>query len=143
SAALMPGSYCVTSGAGCVPDRDRPPPVMFRGPARGPLASGPGMAVPPVELMTWGVVPPGPRGAAGDADERSGHRPAERNARPLAVRCGKGDPAVRAVAAVVSAHIAAGFPGHGTSTDRPVHLRRSRRHPWAVRGAARLPLVRP
>lgn len=34
--------------------------------------------------MTWGVVSPGPRGAVGDADQRSGHCPARRNARPLA-----------------------------------------------------------
>ncbi|MCX4825943.1 hypothetical protein OG883_40330 [Streptomyces sp. NBC_01142] len=36
--------------------------------------------VPSVEVMTWGVVSPGPWGAVGDADERSGHRLAWRNA---------------------------------------------------------------
>ena len=40
--------------------------------------------VPPVERMTWGVVSPGPGGAVGDADERSGHRPVRRNAGQLA-----------------------------------------------------------
>lgn len=36
------------------------PRYLLRGPARGPLASGPGMAVPPVEPMTCGVVSPSP-----------------------------------------------------------------------------------
>lgn len=30
---------------------------------------GPAWLVPPVDRMTWGVVPPGPRGAVRDADE--------------------------------------------------------------------------
>jgi hypothetical protein len=38
------------------------PHYLLRGPARGPLASGPGMTGPPVERMTWGVVSPGPGG---------------------------------------------------------------------------------
>ena len=40
--------------------------------------------VPSVEAMAWGVVSPGPEGAVGDADERSGHRPVRRNAGQLA-----------------------------------------------------------
>jgi hypothetical protein len=60
------------------------PRYVFRGPARGPLASGPGMTVAPVERMTWGVVSPSPGGAVGDADERSGHRPVRCNAGQLA-----------------------------------------------------------
>lgn len=35
--------------------------------------------------MTWGVVSPGPGGAVGDADERTGHCPVRRNAGQLAV----------------------------------------------------------
>jgi hypothetical protein len=34
--------------------------------------------------FSWGMVSPGPRGAVGDADERSDYRLAWRNARPLA-----------------------------------------------------------
>ncbi len=64
-----------------VPQPVRVPRYLFRGPGGGPLASGPGMAVPPVEGMTWGVVSPGPRGVVGDADERSDYRLAWRNAR--------------------------------------------------------------
>jgi hypothetical protein len=45
---------------------------------------GPAWLFPPVEGMTWGVVPPGPRGAVGDADERPDYRLAERNARSYA-----------------------------------------------------------
>ncbi|MBJ6615383.1 bifunctional DNA primase/polymerase [Streptomyces sp. I3(2020)] len=58
------------------------PRYLFRGPARGPLASGPGMTVAPCRWDDLGVVSPGPRGAVGDADQRSDHRPAGRNARP-------------------------------------------------------------
>lgn len=55
-------------------------PVMFRGPAMGPLVSGSGMTVSPCRRHDLGVVSAGPGGAVGDADERSGHRPVRRNA---------------------------------------------------------------
>jgi hypothetical protein len=59
-------------------------PVMFSAVLQeGRWPPGPAWLFPPVEGMTWGVVPPGPRGAVGDADERSDYRPAERNARHL------------------------------------------------------------
>lgn len=61
---------------------DRPPVIFFAVPQWDRWPPGPAWLVPPVEPMTWGVVPPGPRGAVGDADERSDYRPAERNARP-------------------------------------------------------------
>lgn len=60
------------------------PRYLLRGPARGPLASGPGMTVAPCRRDDLGVVSPGPRGAVGDADQRSDHRLAGRNARLLA-----------------------------------------------------------
>ncbi|WP_443078152.1 DUF2716 domain-containing protein [Streptomyces sp. NBC_01715] len=57
------------------------PPVMFSAVLQeGRWPPGPAWLFPPVEPMTWGVVPPGPRGAVGDADQRSGHRPVRRNA---------------------------------------------------------------
>ncbi|WP_405849046.1 response regulator transcription factor [Streptomyces sp. NBC_01518] len=59
-------------------------PVMFFAVLQeGRWPPGPAWLFPPVEPMTWGVVPPGPRGAVGDADERPDYRPAERNARHL------------------------------------------------------------
>ncbi|MFD8765415.1 hypothetical protein ACFV03_41790, partial [Streptomyces mirabilis] len=52
-----------------------PPPVMFFAVLQeGRWPPGPAWLFPPVERMTWGVVPPGPRGAVGDADERSDYR---------------------------------------------------------------------
>lgn len=45
------------------------PPLAFRGPAMGPLAFGPGMAVSPCRRHDLEVVSPGPGGAVGDADE--------------------------------------------------------------------------
>ena len=39
-----------------------PPRYLLRGPAMGPLASGPGMTFAPCRWMTWGVVSPGPGG---------------------------------------------------------------------------------
>jgi hypothetical protein len=60
------------------------PVIFFAVLQEGRWPPGPAWLVPPVEPMTWGVVPPGPRGAVGDADERSDYRPAWCNARPLA-----------------------------------------------------------
>ncbi|MET9083182.1 hypothetical protein ABZX77_15010 [Streptomyces sp. NPDC004237] len=61
-----------------------PPPVIFFAVLQeGRWPPGPAWLVPPVEPMTWGVVPPGPRGAVGDADERPDYRPVGRNARHL------------------------------------------------------------
>nr|BFD86336.1 hypothetical protein StreXyl84_57370 [Streptomyces sp. Xyl84] len=81
----VPGRTVVRGGAlSRLLPRVRPP-VMFSAvlqEGRWPPDSA--WLFPPVELMTWGVVPPGPRGAVGDADERSDYRPAWCNARPLA-----------------------------------------------------------
>ena len=68
-----------------IPGRRRTLTVMFLAVLQeGRWPPGPAWLFPPVEPMTWGVVPPGPRGAVGDADERSDYRPAERNARHYA-----------------------------------------------------------
>ncbi|WP_329323684.1 MULTISPECIES: enoyl-CoA hydratase-related protein [unclassified Streptomyces] len=84
-----PGVTCSPCGArNLAPDGLGPrargmttPPVMFSAVLQeGRWPPGPAWLFPPVEPMTWGVVPPGPRGAVGDADQRSGHRPVRRNA---------------------------------------------------------------
>ena len=62
------------------------PRYLLRGPARGPLASGPGMTVAPCRTDDLGVVSPGPRGTVTDADQGSGHCPVRRNAGPT---CGR------------------------------------------------------
>lgn len=67
-----------------VRDEQLPPVMFFAVLQEGRWPPGPAWLFPPVEPMTWGVVPPGPRGAVGDADERPDYRPAWRNARPLA-----------------------------------------------------------
>lgn len=60
------------------------PRYVLRGPAMGPLASGPGMTVSPCRRHDLGVVSQGPGVFVGDADQRSGHRPVRRNAGQLA-----------------------------------------------------------
>ncbi|WP_405844207.1 hypothetical protein OG528_35890 [Streptomyces platensis] len=65
------------------PAPEASPVIFFAVLQEGRWPPGPAWLCPPVEGMTWGVVSPGPGGAVGDADQRSGHRPVRRNAGQL------------------------------------------------------------